>query len=291
MDISPELLQSFVAVAEMRSFTLAARRLGLRQSTVSQHVKRLEELLQRRLLARDTHSVSPTADGDALIDRARDVLEANTRLRAVFTGATLHGQLRFGVSEDFVQPGLTDVLAAFTQRHPTVDLSLTVGLSGVLYEKFDAGELDVILAKRRRGDERGQVVWRERLVWIGQPGIRPDPATPLPLVLYPPPSITRALALAALEHAGRTWRVACTSGSLSGIYAAVGAGLGVAPHSGMLVPPGLTSIAPSKHLPELSEVDFVVIGPKTRDEVAEAVIDAILQSRPAREKSPFARFV
>ena len=288
MDISPELLQSFVAVAEMRSFTLAARRLGLRQSTVSQHVKRLEYLLQRRLLARDTHSVSPTVDGDALIGRAREVLEANTRLHAVFTGASLHGRLRFGASEDFVQSGLTDVLAAFTQRHPTVDLALTVGLSGMLYEKFDAGELDVILAKRRRGDERGQVVWRERLVWIGQPGTRPDPATSLPLVLYPPPSITRSLALAALEQAGRTWRVACTSGSLSGIYAATRAGLGVAPHSGMLVPPGLTSIAPSKHLPELSEIDFVVIGPKTRDKVAEAVIDAILQFRPAREKSAFA---
>ena len=50
-----------------------------------------------------------------------------------------------------MQFGLADVLAAFTQRHPTVDLALTVGLSGVLYEKFDAGELDVILAKRRRG--------------------------------------------------------------------------------------------------------------------------------------------
>ena len=140
-------------------------------------------------------------------------------------------------------------------------------------------------------DKRGQVVWRDRLVWIGQPGIRRDAATPLPLVLYPPPSITRALALTALERAGRTWRVACISGSLSGIYAATRAGLGVAPHSGMLVPSGLTSIAPSKHLPELSEIEFVVIGPKTRDKVAEAVIDAILQSRPAREKSPFASSV
>ena len=84
--------------SEMRSFTLAALRLGLRQSTVSQHVKRLEELLQRRLLARDTHSVLPTLDGDALIDRAREVLEANKRLRAVFTGASLQGNLRFGAS-------------------------------------------------------------------------------------------------------------------------------------------------------------------------------------------------
>ncbi len=285
MKISPDLLQSFVAVAEMRSFTLAARRLGLQQSTVSQHVKRLEEIVQRQLLARDTHSVTPTAQGEALVGRARQVLDANARVAALFAGPALHGHLRLGVSEDFVHSGLTGVLAAFADSHPTVELALTVGLSGVLYETFDAGELDVILAKRRSGDGRGQVVWRERLVWIGRPGLRPEPDAPLPLVLHPPPSITRAIALDALERAGRTWRVACTSGSLSGLYAAAGAGLGIAPHSGMLMPRGLASIATSRHLPEMSEVEFVVLGRRTHHRLSEAVIDVILHSTHATSRS------
>ena len=284
MTISPELLLAFVTVAEMRSFTLAARRLGLQQSTVSQYVKRLEMLLNRQLLARDTHSVSLTANGIALIERARDVLEANSRLQAALNGPSLHGHLRLGVSEDFAQSGLANVLTAFTQRHPTVDLTLTIGLSGVLYEGFDAGELDVIFVKRRRGDRRGEVVWREQLVWVGRPGFRPDPGTPLPLILYPPPSITRAVALAVLERAGRSWRVVCTSDSLSGIYAAAQAGLGVAPHSGLLVPPGLSSLAASRHLPELSEIEFVVIGPKAREEIADAVVDVILRSSPVKQQ-------
>ena len=284
MTISPELLLAFVTVAEMRSFTLAARRLGLQQSTVSQYVKRLENLLNRQLLARDTHSVSLTANGIALIERARDVLEANSRLQAALNGPSLHGRLRLGVSEDFAQSGLANVLTAFTQRHPTVDLTLTIGLSGVLYEGFDAGELDVIFVKRRRGDRRGEVVWREQLVWIGRPGFRPNSGTPLPLILYPPPSITRAVALAVLERAGRSWRVVCTSDSLSGIYAAAQAGLGVAPHSGLLVPPGLSSLAASKHLPELSEIEFVVIGPKAREEIADAVVDVILRSNPVKQQ-------
>ena len=260
LNVSPELLDAFVTVAEMRSFTLAARRLGLQQSTVSQQVKRLENLLKRQLLARDTHSVSLTQDGVALIERARDVLEANERLQAVLNSPSLNGSLRLGVSEDFVQSGLANVLTAFTQRHPTVDLALTGGLSGALYERFDAGELDVIFVKRRQGDHRGEVVWREQLIWIGRPDFRTDPGTPLPLVLYPSPSITRAVALAALERVGRSWRVACTSGSLSGIYAAAQAGLGVAPHSGLLMPPGLSSLAASRHLPELSEIDSSLSG-------------------------------
>jgi DNA-binding transcriptional LysR family regulator len=78
--------------------------------------------------------------------------------------------------------------------------------------------------------------------------------------------------------------VVCTSDSLSGIYAAAQAGLGVAPHSGLLVPPGLSSLAASKHLPELSEIEFVVIGPKAREEIADAVVDVILRSNPVKQQ-------
>jgi DNA-binding transcriptional LysR family regulator len=276
--LDPDLLRSFVAVAEMKSFTLAAQRLGLRQSTVSQHIKRLEEALQRRLLARDTHAVAPTPEGDALVDFARQVLEANERIDRFFAGSELRGRIRFGASEDFVLSGLHDVLADFAQRHASVDLELTVGLSGILYERFDAGELDVIFVKRRTGDPRGQTAWRERLAWVGRSGIRPDPQLPLPLVLYPPPSITRALALEALERAGRAWRVACTSGSLSGIWAAARAGLGVAPHSARLIPPGLVALPSSRYLPELAEIEFVVIGPGQQHRIAAALMAVILDN-------------
>lgn len=273
----PELLRSFVAVAEMRSFTLAAERLGLRQSTVSQHIKRLEEGLGRRLLARDTHAVAPTPDGDALMGYARQVLDAHERIDRFFTGSELRGHIRLGVSEDFVLSSLQAVLAEFAERHAAVDLELTVGLSGVLYERFDAGELDVIFAKRRAGDTRGQVAWREQLAWIGRPGIRPDPRQPLPLLLYPPPSITRGLALDALDRAGRSWRLACTSGSLSGLCAAAWAGLGVAPHSVRLLPRGLAALPASRALPELAEIEFVVIGPGRHHGTASALMAVILR--------------
>ncbi|ONG58308.1 LysR family transcriptional regulator [Pseudoroseomonas deserti] len=278
--VPPLLLRSFLAVAETRSFTRAAGRLGLRQSTVSQHIRKLEEQLGRALFARDTHAVGLTPDGDALVDFARQVLEAHARMQRFFEGSQLRGRIRLGASEDFVSAQLAQVLAEFTQAHSAVDLELTVGLSGILYERYDAGELDVIVVKRRAGDPRGQLAWREALAWVGRPGWRPDPALPLPLVLYPPPSITRALALAALEAAGRSWRVACSSASLSGLRAAAQAGLGVAPHSRRLLPPGLAPLPPSRHLPPLGEIEFVVIGPGPQHRVAAALIEALLARPP-----------
>ena len=76
-----------------------------------------------------------------------------------------------------------------------------MGVSATLHEQLDAGELDLILAKRRAGDEKGQLVWRDRLTWIGAPDVRIDPGLPVPLILFPPPSITRSVALETLGGA------------------------------------------------------------------------------------------
>jgi DNA-binding transcriptional LysR family regulator len=276
--LNPDLLKSFIGVAETKSFTLAAERLGLRQSTISQQIKRLEDTLRRHLFARDTHSVTLTPDGDALVGFARGVLEANARMERFLAGSELRGRIRLGASEDFAMSGLPAVLADFAQRHSSVDLELTVGLSGTLYERFDAGELDVIFVKRRTGDTRGQMAWREQLAWVGQPGVRPDPKLPLPLVIFPPPSVTRVLALDALEQAGRAWRIACTSTSLSGLRAAAMAGLGIAAHSARLIPPGLAALPPSRYLPELGQIEFVVIGPGSHHLAASALMTAILSN-------------
>ncbi|MGI5193624.1 LysR substrate-binding domain-containing protein [Streptomyces sp. CA-288835] len=254
----PSHLRTFLAVAQTLSFTQAARRLGLRQSTVSQHVRRLESTAGRQLFSRDTHSVELTEDGEAMLGFARRILEAHEQAAAFFTGTRLRGRLRFGASEDFVLTRLPEILEGFRHDHPEVDLELTVELSGTLHKQLADGKLDLVLAKRRPEDPQGELVWHDRLVWIGVERLRLDAASPVPLIAYPPPGITRALALEALEREGRPWRIACTSGSLNGLIAAARAGLGVMAHSQGLIPPGLTKVPPRAALPELGRVDFVV---------------------------------
>jgi DNA-binding transcriptional LysR family regulator len=142
---------------------------------------------------------------------------------------------------------------------------------------MDAGELDLVLAKRPAGDDRGQLVWLDRLVWIGAPGARIDLSQPVPLILYNAPSITRSVALETLERHGLTWRIACASSSLSGLRAAALAGLGVSVHARGLIPDGLMEINASTRLPELADVDFVVMGARTGQRgPAAALTQAIL---------------
>jgi DNA-binding transcriptional LysR family regulator len=259
----PTHLESFLAVAQTHNFTEAGRRLGLQQSTISQHIRKLEAAAGRRLFVRDTHSVRLTADGEAMTGFAQSILDTANRARRYFAGTSLRGRLRFGASEDFVSTRLSELLREFVQEHALIDLELTVGVSARLYEDLDAGDLDLVLAKRPAGDDRGQLVWRDKLVWIGAPATRVDASAPVPLILYNAPSITRSVALETLERHGLTWRIVCTSGSLSGLRAAAMAGLGITVHARGLIPDGLVDMQTSCRLPQLADVEFVVTGART----------------------------
>ncbi len=255
-------LRSFVTVQQMGSFTFAAERLGLGQSTVSQHIRKLEVAIGRQLLARDTHKVVLTPDGEALLGHARNMLSIEGQVQALFTAQKLRGTLRLGVSEDLVTSRLPAVLEDFVRSHPSVDLELTVALSGTLYEMQDNGELDLVLAKRRLGDSRGRLVYREPLVWLARDPEHVLSLAALPLIAFPPPSVTRSIALEALERHGMPWRIVCTCGSLSGLTAAARAGMGVLVQPQSMSPSGLKEIS---HLPELEDVEFVLIPSKGAD--------------------------
>lgn len=258
-------LASFVMLQQTGSFTLAAARLGIGQSTVSQHIQRLESALGRRLIARSTHQVKLTGEGEALLGYARNMLEIDSKVASLFSENRLRGRLRLGVSEDFVASRLTAILEDFIRLYPLVDLELTVSLSGVLYQMQDNGELDVVLAKRRLGDRMGHFLYREPLVWLARDPERmlnqPDA---LPLIAFPPPSITRKAAQDALDRAGMAWRIVCTCGSLSGLTAAARAGMGILVQPRSMAPAGLRQIA-SDMLPPLEDVEFVLQPSKGAD--------------------------
>lgn len=96
------LLHTFVAVADIRSFTGAGRRLNLSQSAVSAQVVRLEEQVGQPLLVRNTRSVTLTEQGRTLLGYARAMLNLSEEARArLGTGDSIDARLRIGASEDF----------------------------------------------------------------------------------------------------------------------------------------------------------------------------------------------
>ncbi len=278
--LDPRLLRSFLAAAETRSFTKAGQVLGLQQSTISQQIARLEKLIGRRLFARDTHGITLTKDGNVLVELAGSILKAHERAHRYFQEVQLHGVIRFGTVEDFALSHLPHILGNFAKSHPLVDLELTVGLSsGPLMQKLESGELDLILAKCRPGDQRGRTLWRRPLHWIAPHSFELDPDEPVPLIVLTAPSVSRVIALEALERAGRSWHIVCTTSSLAGCHAAAMAGLGVMIQSQGLLPDGLIKADPRLHLPHLGEIEYVLMTSNRRRSSAVASLAfAILDS-------------
>lgn len=136
-------LTVFLAVAEARSFTGAASKLGLSQSALSQIVRRLEERLGMRLLTRTTRSVAPTEAGERLIDTlgpALDQLDASIAALSELGGRPT-GTIRITSVEHATKTVLWPVLREFLVRYPEVKVAITsdYGLVDIVAERYDAG--------------------------------------------------------------------------------------------------------------------------------------------------------
>ncbi|WP_238332658.1 LysR substrate-binding domain-containing protein [Kribbella jejuensis] len=278
----PDQLRTFLAVAQSLSFTQAAERLGIRQPTVSQHVRKLETAVGRPLFVRDTRTVTLTADGEAMAGFARTILAAHEEAAGYFTGSELRGRLRFGVTDDLALTPLPKILRDFRQLYPRIDLELTVAQSPNLLRRVESGHLDLAYVKHGAGggyEPNGRLVRRDSLVWAGIAGTRIAPDGPVPLVTYQAPSLSRSLGVQSLEQAGRTCRITCIVRGVNGVLAAVRAGLGIAIFARSLMPADLVEPPPSAGLPELPPIDLVLItNPRAAKEPAEALTAAILGS-------------
>jgi DNA-binding transcriptional LysR family regulator len=275
----PELLRTFLAVAQSLSFTRAAASLGLRQSTVSQHVRRLEEAVGRQLFVRDTRTVVLTADGEDLAGYAVEILAAHQRAETHFDGSAVAGRLRFGVTDDLALTALPQILRTFRQRNPRIDLELTVLQNEGLLRRIESGHLDVAFVKKSPDTptlSTGQVVRRDRLVWVAAPGTRVEADDPVPLVVYQAPSLSRSVATQALQDAGRPSRIRCTVRGVNGVLAAVRAGLGIAVMARTLTPADLVEVPATARLPKLSHLDLVLLtNPRAPSAPAAALTSAI----------------
>ena len=274
----PILLRTFLAVAEARSFTNAAAQLRLSQPTVSQHVRKLESAAGRQLVSRDTRDVRLTDNGDAMAGFARTILAAQSVATDYFRGSAMKGRLRFGTADDLAITQLPRILRHFRQLYPQINLELTVTQSGPLYRRLKAGALDLIFIKSNPAEEpEGIRVRRDNMVWVGHEKTVIAPDEPVPLIAYQPPSLSRSIAIDALEAAGRTWRITCNTREVSGLLAAVRAGIGIAVFPQTLIPEDLVKVTNRFGLPTLGDVDFALLSnPLVPREPTDALIAAIM---------------
>ena len=226
-----DVLRTFVTGVELGSFAKAADRLGRSPSAASLHLRRLEDQAGRPLLRKQGRGLVPTDMGERLLGYARRLL-------------ALNDEAMEAVREEAVVGVLPPILARFTAAHPAVRVEVGVERTATLREGVEGGRLDLALLW---DSAAGSAVARVPMTWLGsRAGFVRQQSAPVPLVVFEPPCLFREAATAALDAAGIPWRVVFSSPALSGLLAAVAAGLGVTPRTSVGLPSGVRSLRPGQ---------------------------------------------
>ncbi|GAB2790778.1 LysR substrate-binding domain-containing protein [Halomonas shantousis] len=257
--IDHELLRTFVAIVDHGGFTRAAEAVNRTQSAVSMQVKRLEEeVIRRPLFERSGRQVHLTSEGNTLLGYARRILELHGEALNVLRQPDMVGRVRIGVPDDYVMRFLPGILRSFSQTWPMVDVEVHCAPSTQLLSRQD-GSLDLSIVTREPGQEMGELLRQEPMVWVVAESHSPHEQEPVPLALFDENCFCRQRACHALGRNGRRYRVAYSSPSLATLQAVVNAGLAVSVLMQSLVTSNMRILGEAEGFPTLHSASIVLL--------------------------------
>jgi DNA-binding transcriptional LysR family regulator len=290
-------LRTFVVGMELGSFAKAADRVGRSTSAVSAQIKKLKEQAGAPLFVKAGRNLALTEAGETMLRFARRLVDLNDEAAGTMRRPALEGWVRLGLQEDFGEAMLPDVLGRFTRAHPKVRIEARVARNLDLLERIDANELELALVwgssvpsglEARAAVRNEQLIANPPMCWIGSSSLpwRADAGEPLPLVGFDTRCVFFSTATAALDRQGIPWRLAFTSPSLSGLWAAAAAGLGLTVRTRYGLPPAVQALDARTHgLPALPSLPLslvrgsAVMTPLV-EELASIMVECVLRGSP-----------
>ena len=254
VNLPTELLRSFVAIVETGSMLQATERVFVTQSALSLQMRRLEDIVRQPLFHRQGRKLRISPAGEQLLETARHILAMKDRVLASLQGQILSGTVRIGLNQDFAEMFLPGVLRDFALAHPDVQMHVRIGGSQELLDALRSDQLDVALCVRAEGD--AQSIKTGAIEWMGDSRLLSRPE--LPLAVLESPCVFRATGLRALEESGRKFRIVVETASLSGVRAAVQAGLAITCRNPLFIDPELMPVLRGTDLPALPDICFAL---------------------------------
>lgn len=204
-NLDMDALRTLTAILHLGSLARAAERVNRSQSAVSQQMRKLETQLGQPVFRKQGRRVVLTEAGDRVHAYALRILALNDEAVHAVRGAAVGGTVRFGLPGDFAESWLPAALGQFKKAYPAVRMDVAVERNGVLLERLDRGELDLVLAMGhvRRAD--AELLATLPMTWIGTEGAgkRLRSSNVIDLALYHPPCFFREAGTRALDQAGR----------------------------------------------------------------------------------------
>lgn len=160
-------LESFIQVAELGSFTKAAKRLGYTQSTVSFQIRQLEEELGVPLFERIHHTVKLTAKGRSVQRLAHEMLQAAEDMkRTAGETRSLKGTIRVAMAASLCTQLFRHDFTSFRRRYPDISLTVTTGTTEEMFRMLNQNEVDLVYTLDNHIYDRNYVTASEEEVSV-----------------------------------------------------------------------------------------------------------------------------
>jgi DNA-binding transcriptional LysR family regulator len=167
-------IETFVWVAQLGGFGLAAQRLNTTQSAVSQRIEGLEHALGVRLLDRRPRRVAVNAKGRELLPYAEQMLRLRAEMiKAAGAGEAFRGHVRLGIAETLVHTVLIQLIEKMQATYPSITLDIEVDISKNLRDDLLKGNLDLAFLHGPviESNVRNLDYARYRLTWVASPAV------------------------------------------------------------------------------------------------------------------------
>jgi DNA-binding transcriptional LysR family regulator len=274
-----QALRTFVSVVDQGSFAAAASRVFRTQAAVTKRIQRLEVQIGRPLFRKVGRAKQLTDDGVTLLDYARRMLALHDEACSSLVGTRVVGEIRLGAPDDASESILPGLLRRFTIMFPDVRVVIHIARSAFLMESLKQGEIDMAISTR---DDPSHLRLRLRTAptfWLAAADFKLMRNEPVPLVMHDEPSLFRTIGIEALEAARIPMRLNHISGSLSGIRAAVRAGLGITARSIETLEPAFRVLGSAEGLPPLPDVSlYLYLGNLSAHPTARRLFDSLKES-------------
>lgn len=225
--LDSDLLRTFLAVAEAGSVTDGAARIHRSQSATSLQVKRLEAILGQPVFERHGRGVVLSDAGRRLLPVAQEVTARLDAALRDISRREVFGKLRVGIPDDHGRTKLAEIIASFARHHPQVELDVTCALSTGFPDALEKGRLDLAIYEVERPRQHEEVLFEDPTCWVSS-AHRNFPADDgLPVALFDHACWWRDVAIASLKARGKPYRIIYSSQSVSGVIAAVEAGIAI----------------------------------------------------------------
>lgn len=226
-NLDSDLLRTFVSVADAGSVTTGATRIYRSQSATSLQIKRLEAVLGQAVFKRHGRGVVLTETGRRLLPIAQEVTARLDAALHDLSQDAVRGKLRLGIPDDHGRSRLARIVAAFVRLHPQVELDVTCALSAGFPDALERGDLDLAVYEVERATSDEEVLFEDPTCWVSSNRRDFKDTEAIPVALFDHACWWRDAALTSLDARGKPYRIVYSSQSVSGVIAAVEAGIAI----------------------------------------------------------------